>query len=173
MSLGKRGRVIIASIAVVAVVAVSAGTYAMTRSDGKSEAERERERSGSHEMREALEKHPALGNHRLPLAFVSEKLAQSGGEASGEIKNGPSQEAYDQRALPRKTIASAQQKGAARAFGKARSRSATAEGRSVQRTAAGAAAARATARGRRRVVAGIRRSCHRPGDAPRDRPTDR
>jgi hypothetical protein len=140
VSLGKRGRVIIASIAVVAVVAVSAGTYAMTRSDGKSEAAREREHSGSHEMREALEKHPALGNHRLPLAFVSEKLAQSGGEASGEIKNGPSQEAYDQRALPRKTIASAQQKGAARAFGKARSRSATAEGRSVQRTAAGAAA---------------------------------
>ncbi len=87
MPLGKRGRAIIASIAVVAVVAVSAGTYALTRSDGTSEAEREH--SGSHEMREALEKHPALGDHRLPLAFVSEKLAQSGGEASGEIKNGP------------------------------------------------------------------------------------
>ncbi len=68
MPLGQRGRVIIASIAVVAVVAVSAGTYALTRSGGKSEAERER--SGSHEMREALEKHPALGDHRLPLAFV-------------------------------------------------------------------------------------------------------
>ena len=94
-------------------------------------------------MREALEKHPALGDHRLPLAFVSEKLAQSGGEASGEIKNGPSQESYDQRALPRKTISSAQQKGAARAFGKARSRPATAAGRAVQRKAAGAARAAA------------------------------
>jgi len=139
--LGKRGRALIACIAVVAVVVVSAGTYALTRSDGTSEAERER--SGSHEMREALEKHPALGDHRLPLAFVSEKLAQSGGEASGEIKNGPSQESYDQRALPRKTISSAQQKGAARAFGKARSRSATPEGRAVQRQAAGAARAAA------------------------------
>ena len=110
MPLGKRGRITVASVAVVAVVAVSAGTYALTRSDGKGEAEREH--SGSHEMREAMEKHPSLGDHRLPLAFVAEKLEQQGGEASGEIKNGPSQETYDQRALPRKTIAPAQQKGA-------------------------------------------------------------
>ena len=141
MPLGKRGRITIAVVAVVAVVAVSAGTYALTSSDGKSEAEREREHSGSHEMREALEKHPALGEHRLPLAFVSEKLEQQGGEASGEIKNGPSQESYDQRALPRTTIAPAQHKGAARAFGKARTRRRRAEGRAIQRKAAGRAAA--------------------------------
>ena len=89
VSLGKRGRIIIASIAVVAVVAVSAGTYALTRSDGKSEAERERERSGSHEMREALEKHPALGDHRLPLAFVSEKLAQRVARPAARSRTGP------------------------------------------------------------------------------------
>ncbi len=138
MSLGKRGRITTAVVAVVALVGVSAGTYALTRSDGKSEAERER--AGSHEMREALEKHPSLGDHRLPLAFVSEKL-EKGGESSGEIKNGPSQESYDQRALPRTSIAPEQQQGAARAFGLARQRGATSQGRSVQRSAAGTAAA--------------------------------
>ena len=56
-------------------------------------------------MTEALEQPPGLASHRLPLAYVSEKLEQQGGEASGEIKNGPSQESYDQRAYPRQAIA--------------------------------------------------------------------
>jgi hypothetical protein len=136
----RRITVIIVSIAV--VVAGTVGVVALTRSGGSRHQETG-ESAGSHEMREALEKRPTLASHRMPLAFVSEKLEQQGGEASGEVKNGPAQEAYDQRAYPRKSIGPAQQKGAARSFGQARQRAATAQGKSVLRTAQGARAVQA------------------------------
>jgi hypothetical protein len=92
-------------------------------------------------MMEALEKHPGLAAHRLPLAFVAEKLEQQGGEASGEIVNGPAQEAYDQRAFPRATIADAQQKNAKAAFARAKNRARTGDGRQALARAQVAAAA--------------------------------
>ncbi|CAN5550298.1 exo-alpha-sialidase [soil metagenome] len=108
------------------VVAVVGLSMLRTRGDGSSPEARQ---VGSHEMMEALEKHPGLAAHRLPLAFVAEKLEQQGGEASGEIVNGPAQEAYDQRAFPRTTIADAQQKNAKAAFARAKTRAKSADGR--------------------------------------------
>ena len=133
----RRTRLAIAGVAAVAVVGASTGAFVLTRDTSKDHGE---EVAGSHEMREALEKHPGLAKVRQPLAFVAEKLEQQGGEASGEIVNGPNQETYDQRAFPRTSIATAQQKGAANAYGKAKARSRTASGRATLRTAAGTAA---------------------------------
>ncbi len=104
--------------------------------------EAEHEQGGSHAMTEALERHPSLAAHRLPLAFVAEKLEQQGGEGSGEILNGPAQESYDQRALPHAYIKPAQQLAARTSFLAARQRSATAPGRAVLTTAQGTAKVR-------------------------------
>ena len=67
----------------------------------------------------------------MPLAFTSEKLAQQSGdpEATGEIQNGPNQESYDQRALPRTGHPPAQQQRAARAAPGSASKAKTADGR--------------------------------------------
>ena len=98
------------------------------------------EEDRSRVLGEALEKRPALADHRMPLAFVAEKLEQQGGEGSGEIVNGPSQESYDQRAYPREAIATTQQQAAQRAGLAATQRARTAEGRGVLNHALGASA---------------------------------
>lgn len=139
MALTRSQRLITVVVTVVGLVAALVGLVVLTRSDPPAHREAA-ERAGSHEMMEALEKHPSLASHRMALAFVSEKLEQQGGEASGEIVNGPAQETYDQRAYPRKSISSSQQKGAATAFSRARDRAATAQGKAVLRTSQGAKA---------------------------------
>ena len=100
----------------------SSGASPSATAPGAPATTRPESAPGSHEMTEALEKHPGLAAHRLPLAFVAEKLEQQGGEASGEIVNGPTQESYDQRAYPREAIAAAQQKNAKAAAERARDR---------------------------------------------------
>jgi hypothetical protein len=99
----------------------------------------ESEEGQGNELAEALESHPGLALHRLPLAYVAEKLAQRGGEASSEILNGPSQEAYDARAYPRHYIAPTQQARAASAFTGADARALTAAGQQVLHKAQGTA----------------------------------
>lgn len=86
--------------------------------DAGSEAGGDEADNAAKAMSEALEKHPGLAAHRLPLAFVSEKLEQSGGEASGEIVNGPAQELYADQAYPRPYVRPLQRKRAAQAFGR-------------------------------------------------------
>jgi hypothetical protein len=129
----KQVRVLVSVVASFVLVAAAVG-FALSRggADGK---EREHEaRGASHEMREALEKHPALRKQRMmPLAFTSEKLAQQSGdpEATGEIQNGPNQESYDQRAYPHEVIDPAQQRRSARAAARAADRATTVKGRTV------------------------------------------
>ncbi|HEU4675107.1 MAG TPA: hypothetical protein VFS29_03925 [Motilibacteraceae bacterium] len=62
-----------------------------------------------------------LNLHSQALAFVKEKT-EKGGEAAGEILNGPAQETYDDNAFPRTTIDPAQTKGSRAAFDNARKR---------------------------------------------------
>lgn len=62
-----------------------------------------------------------LNLHSQALAFVKEKT-EKGGEASGEVFNGPSQELYDSNAFPAAAIAPAQTKGAKAAFDRAKAR---------------------------------------------------
>ncbi|MBA2559903.1 MAG: hypothetical protein H0V07_08450, partial [Propionibacteriales bacterium] len=102
-----------------------AGAPAQGRGGEQSELA---EASGSTEMSEALDNKPGLASHRLPLAFVTEKLEQQGGEASSEIVNGPAQEQYDQRAYPKSFISPDRVDAAARAFLRARTRSTTQTG---------------------------------------------
>ncbi len=91
-------------------------------------------------MTKALDKYPSLASHRLPLAYVAEKLdQQKGGEASGEIVNGPAQEAYDQRAYPHAYIAPLRQQLASQAFASARARAGTDAGRQLLMKAQGTA----------------------------------
>ncbi|MGN6242515.1 MAG: hypothetical protein ACTHQ3_02440 [Motilibacteraceae bacterium] len=62
-----------------------------------------------------------LNLHSQALAFVKEKT-EKGGEAAGEVFNGPSQELYDSNAFPAAAIAPAQTKGAKAAFDRAKAR---------------------------------------------------
>ena len=114
----------------VTLVVALVGTFVVSRSGGRTDAEGTK-RAGNHEMSEVLERQPSLASHRLALAFVTEKLAKDGGEASGEVVNGPAQEAYDQRAFPHTYIAPTQQQRARSAFGRARLRAATPSGRAT------------------------------------------
>src|SRR5690349_7818322 len=93
----------------IAVIGFVVGFHGSGSSPGEREAaEHEGGRDNlSHAMKEALERNPGLAKNRMALAFVSEKLEEAGGEASGEIVNGPSQESYDQRAFPRTAIGAA------------------------------------------------------------------
>jgi len=141
MSDPQQRRVVTSLLAVLALVVAVVGAIALRGGSGSARDDEAGERAGSHEMTEALEQHPGLASHRLPLAYVSEKLEQQGGEASGEIKNGPSQESYDQRAYPRQAIAAAQQKNAKAAAERARGRGRTASGEKVVARAQGTAAA--------------------------------
>ncbi|MEO5711285.1 MAG: hypothetical protein ABIQ59_15865 [Nocardioidaceae bacterium] len=115
---------VVVTALVVAVVGLS-----MLRSRSGGSSREEAERTGSHEMMEALEKRPGLAAHRLPLAFVAEKLEQQGGEAGGEILNGPAQEAYDQRAYPRSYIAPGTESDAKASFAQARTRGSSVRGK--------------------------------------------
>ena len=113
-------------------------------------------------MSEVLERQPSLASHRLALAFVTEKLAKDGGEASGEVVNGPAQEAYDQRAFPHTYIAPTQQQRARSAFGRARLRAATPSGRAtLAKSAAAPTARRVAAAGPERRQGGRRGDLHR------------
>jgi len=113
---------------VLATVAALVVTFALVRSGESGEQ--------GNEIHEALEHNPGLLNsHSLPLAYVAEKLAQQGGEASGEIFNGPSQEEYDARSFPRHYILPAQQSAAAHAFAVATARATTAAGIAALRKA--------------------------------------
>jgi hypothetical protein len=94
---------------------------------------------------ESLKEHPSLGKRQLPLAFVNEKLEQSGGEASGEVNNGPSQEEYDQRAYPHVYIRPERQRAAAQAYVQAKARAQTPAGRRQLGEAFGAAKVRSWA----------------------------
>src|SRR3954447_17670504 len=128
-----RFRIFASLLAAFALVAAAVG-LAVSGGGGRSGKEGEHEdeaRGASHEMREALEKHPGLSKQRMmPLAFTSEKLAQQSGdpEATGEIQNGPTQESYDERALPRTVILPAQQQRAARAAKRLAAKAKTANG---------------------------------------------
>jgi len=127
-------KLIFPGVVVAAVLAVVMA-FAVVRS-GESESDH------GNEIHEALEHNPGLLNsHQLPLAYVAEKLAQQGGEASGEVANGPAQEAYDARAFPRHYIAPAQQSAAARAFATATARAKTAAGQSALKRAQGTSTA--------------------------------
>jgi hypothetical protein len=142
---GKSQR-LISILAVLVLVVAGAAAYVLSRPSGggnKQAGEHEEHDSLSNAMREALEHNPSLAKHRLALAFVSEKLEQQGGEASGELKNGPSQESYDQRAFPHKYIAPQQQKRSDSAFVRSRQRSSTAQGKATLRQASGVAPAAA------------------------------
>jgi hypothetical protein len=122
-------------IVVVAVLAVVAA-FVIVRSN-------ESEESGN-ELHEALDHNPGLLNNRqLPIAYVAEKLGQGkeGGEASGEILNGPSQELYDARAYPRHYIAPAQRINNAKAFTTASARASTAAGQAALKKAEGTSTA--------------------------------
>ncbi|MDQ6642731.1 MAG: hypothetical protein M3Y66_09585, partial [Actinomycetota bacterium] len=145
----KHKRLVISVVAILAVIA-AASTVALTRSStGSHEAAGARagDTPGhdnlSAAMREALKSRPSLASHRLALAYVTEKLKKQGGEASGELVSGPSQESYDQRAFPHKYIAAGQQQGASSAFVRARQRSNTAAGRATLSSASGARTASA------------------------------
>lgn len=128
-------KVLFPGIVVAAVVALVIGFFVVR---GEEEEGRE-----GNEIAEALERNPALlNNHSLPLAYVAEKLAQQGGgEASGEIVNGPSQEEYDSRAFPRHYVAPPQQAAAAKAFATATARAETAAGQAALKQAQGTATA--------------------------------
>lgn len=116
---------------------VAAGSPSEQEQDGEEEAEGE---SGN-ELAEALEHHPGLASHRLPLAFVAEKVGADGGEASGEILNGPSQESYEARAYPRKWVLPTQTSTARQAFARSLIRAATPAGQSALKRAQGVDAA--------------------------------
>lgn len=125
-----RWKILFSGFVVVAVLGVVAAMAVVHT--GESEGEH------GNEIHEALDRNPALlNNHSLPLAYVAEQLAKQGGEASGEILNGPSQEQYDQRAFPRHYVASAQQAAAAKAFAIATARAKTAAGQSALKRAQG------------------------------------
>ncbi|HEX5090097.1 MAG TPA: Ig-like domain-containing protein [Nocardioides sp.] len=134
--MGKKPRVLVSVVASVVLIAAALGIV-LSRGGGSDSKEREREaeaRGASHEMREALEKHSSLRKERaMPLAFTSEKLAQASGdpEATGEIRNGPNQESYDERAYPRKVIEPAQQRRSASAADRIARRAQTNAGRDV------------------------------------------
>lgn len=121
---------------VVAVAAMVLSFFVFRSKEGDEEAEGQ---SGN-ELAEALEQHPGLATHRLPLAFVAEKVATDGGEASGEILNGPSQESYEARAFPRKYVLPAQTQFALQAYARADVRGASAAGQSALKQAQGTAA---------------------------------
>ena len=142
MSAHSQRRTLLSVLVVVALVVAVVGAFALRTGGGGKARDREAaaERTGSHEMAEALEKHPGLARNRLPLAFVSEKLEQQGGEASGEIVNGPNQESYDERAFPRTAIAAAQQRNAKAAAAQAKARGRTGGGETTLATAQGTAA---------------------------------
>ncbi len=123
-------RLFIGAVMALALVVAGATTWWLSR-EGGPEAARA--------MSEALEKNPSLASHRLPLAYVAEKLEQQGGEASGEILNGPAQESYDQRAYPHAYVRHAQASNAKAAFATAHGRSTTASGRQLLRRAQGTA----------------------------------
>jgi hypothetical protein len=132
---------VIPAIAVTAVLTVVAAFLLVNRSGpslpGQTAGKHHDANEAVHRMSEALAKHPSLASHRLPLAFVSEKLESNGGEASREIVNGPAQESYDQRAYPRKYVTHARQVAAADAFSKARARATSATGRDLLKKAQG------------------------------------
>ncbi len=90
-------------------------------------------------LADTLKEHPSLASHRMPLAYVAEKLDQSGGEASGEILNGPAQESYDQRAYPHAFVGTARRVAAANAYTRASARARTQAGQLVLRRAQGTA----------------------------------
>lgn len=90
-------------------------------------------------LKELIKEHH-LNTRSAPIAFVREKL-EKGGEASHEILNGPSQQAYDDRAFPRTSIDPAVQDGAAQAFALAQTRGAA---KGVPTGASGDAVAAAT-----------------------------
>ncbi len=120
------------------VVAVAALVFSLFVFRTK-ESDQEAEGDGGNELAEALDSHPGLASHRLPLAYVAEKLAQNGGEASGEILNGPSQEAYEARAFPRKYVLPAQQSAARQAYVRSDVRGKTAAGQTALKDAQGTA----------------------------------
>ncbi len=124
---------ITAGVAGLALVA----TAVTARYGGAGEHGERGEHEGARVMAEALERHPGLAAHRLPLAFVSEKLEQQGGEASREILNGPAQETYEERAFPRPYVQPAEQAAAKASFTRARDRADTSTGKAQLRRAQG------------------------------------
>lgn len=138
-------RAVTSIVAIVALILATFSVVALTGSSGGSKAPtagREGRDNASKAMREALLRRPALAKNRLALAYVTEKLEQQGGEASGEVKNGPSQESYDQRAFPHKYIGDTQRKSSSSAFGRAQQRSNTTSGQNTLARTAGASPAR-------------------------------
>ncbi len=128
---------------VVVAVAVIVTAFLVVRQPG-SPTNRDADSDADHgsELMEALESHPGLAANRLPIAYVAEQLDQQkgGGEATGEVLNGPSQEDYDARAYPHRWILPAQQAGAANAFTAAAARAKTEAGQSLLQQAQGTAA---------------------------------
>ncbi|MGH3496175.1 MAG: hypothetical protein ACRDP1_01745 [Nocardioidaceae bacterium] len=129
-------------VVMVAVLAVVLAFVVANRGGPGGSPREEAGPAGNHEMTEMLDRYPGLASHRLPIAYVTEKLAQSGGEASGELLNGPAQEQYDQRAFPHSYIAPAQQSRAEQAYSTALARGSTQAGRALISRAQGTARAR-------------------------------
>lgn len=130
----------VAVLPVVALTAYTAGT-SNTNADRKVARNTSPDKTagtGEESLAQFLRDHPRLNKRSMALAFVKEK---SGGEASGELVSGPSQEQYDNRALPRKVIATAQEASSQSAYAQALVRGASPQGQQAQAAAAGQAAA--------------------------------
>jgi hypothetical protein len=102
------------------------------------------EEAGGHDsIADFLREHPQFRNNRsMALAFIKEKMEQSGGEASQEILNGPEQEQYDNRAFPRAAIGNPQMATSKTAAASADTRGRTSAGDSAQAQAEAAPNAR-------------------------------
>ncbi|MGI8577656.1 MAG: WD40/YVTN/BNR-like repeat-containing protein [Nocardioidaceae bacterium] len=131
-------KLIMPLVAVFALI-IGVGAFFVVKGSVANEKQEAINEHGSKQMAEALDRNPSLASHRLPLAYVAEKLDQNGGEASGEILNGPSQQEYDQRAYPHTYIAPQQQTLAAQAFTAANLRGKTASGQALLRQTQGTA----------------------------------
>jgi len=130
----------VAVLPVVALTAYTAGTSNANadRTVARNATPDRTAGAGEGSLAQFLHDHPRLNKRSMALAFVKEK---SGGEASGELASGPSQEQYDNRALPRKVIATAQEASSRSAYAQAVVRGASPQGQQAQAAAAGQAAA--------------------------------
>lgn len=141
LSAQRRHRTIIAAAAA-AVVAVG-GFVLIPLLGPHSEHDGDRDADRGDSVAEFIKEHPQYRNHRTAaLAYLSEKLAESGGEASEEILNGPAQEEYAQRAYPRKVIANTQIVRSRDAYAAARSRAGSSAGKQAQAKAVHASSPR-------------------------------
>jgi hypothetical protein len=140
----RRGRS--SAIAAAAAAAVAVGGFVLIpllgpHSGHDRDADADRDHGDS--VAEFIKDHPQYRNHRTAaLAYLSEKLSESGGEASEEILNGPAQEEYAERAYPRSVIGNTQIVRSRSAYSAALDRAGTSAGRQAQAKAVHASSPR-------------------------------